>query len=154
MASILRRREEAARWFSRARAELQASGQRPLRAIVDHDEALARVRAGIAGFGPLLEAARSRFQELGMTYWLARAEELAATADAKRLSYPAGLTEREVEILRLLAAGRTNKQIAAELVLSLHTVTRHVANVYAKIGAHNRAEATTFALREGLTAST
>jgi DNA-binding NarL/FixJ family response regulator len=51
----------------------------------------------------------------------------------------------------MLAGGKTNKQIAAELVLSVSTVQRHVANVYAKIGAHGRAEATAYALRRGLT---
>ena len=63
---------------------------------------------------------------------------------------PAGLTPREVEILRAVAAGRSNAEIAAALVLSVHTVERHVANVYRKIGAHNRAEATAYALRAGL----
>ncbi len=63
---------------------------------------------------------------------------------------PAGLTRREVEILRELAAGKSNREIAAALVVSVHTVERHVANVYRKIDARNRAEATAFALRERL----
>jgi DNA-binding NarL/FixJ family response regulator len=53
-------------------------------------------------------------------------------------------------VLGLLAGGKTNKQIAAELVLSVSTVQRHVANVYAKIGARGRAEATAYALRRGI----
>ena len=65
--------------------------------------------------------------------------------------YPDGLTAREAEVLGMLAGGQTNKQIAAELVLSVSTVQRHVANVYAKIGAHGRAEATAYALRRALT---
>jgi DNA-binding NarL/FixJ family response regulator len=60
------------------------------------------------------------------------------------------LSEREVEVLRLLASGGSNRQIAAELVLSVRTVERHVANVYTKIGAHNRADATAYAARRGL----
>jgi DNA-binding CsgD family transcriptional regulator len=64
--------------------------------------------------------------------------------------YPDGLTAREAEVLGLLAAGKTNKQIAAELFLSVSTVQRHVANTYAKIGAHGRAEATAYALRKGI----
>ena len=64
--------------------------------------------------------------------------------------YPDGLTAREAEVLGLLAGGKTNKQIAAELFLSVSTVQRHVANVYAKIGAHGRAEATAYALRKGI----
>ena len=64
--------------------------------------------------------------------------------------YPDRLTAREVEILRLLAAGRSNRAIADELVLSVYTVERHVANVYAKIGVHTRVEAAAYALRHGL----
>jgi DNA-binding CsgD family transcriptional regulator len=64
--------------------------------------------------------------------------------------YPDGLTGREVEVLRLLARGRTNKEIAAALVVSVPTAERHVANIYAKIGARGRADATAYALRHGL----
>ncbi len=53
-------------------------------------------------------------------------------------------------MLGLLAAGRTNKEIAAQLFLSPATVERHVANVYRKIGARRRAEAATYALNHGL----
>ena len=63
---------------------------------------------------------------------------------------PSPLSHRECEVLRLLAAGRSNRQIAALLCLSPRTVQRHVANAYLKIGAHNKAEATAFALRNGL----
>jgi len=62
----------------------------------------------------------------------------------------ASLSEREVEVLRLLASGRSNAEIAAELVLSVRTVEKHVANIYAKIGARGRADAATYALRHGL----
>ena len=64
--------------------------------------------------------------------------------------YPDGLTAREVEVLRLIAAGSTNRQIAAALVVSVATAERHIANIYAKIGVTNRAEATAYALRHGL----
>ncbi len=60
------------------------------------------------------------------------------------------LTPRETEVLRLLAAGRTQPEIAAELVISTSTVSRHVVSLYAKIGAHRRAEAVTWAIRHGL----
>jgi DNA-binding NarL/FixJ family response regulator len=59
---------------------------------------------------------------------------------------PDGLGAREVEVLRLVAGGRTNREIADELVVSVKTVERHLANAYTKIGARNRAEATTYAL--------
>jgi pimeloyl-ACP methyl ester carboxylesterase/DNA-binding CsgD family transcriptional regulator len=64
---------------------------------------------------------------------------------------PSGLTPRETEVLRLIAAGRTNREISDELVLSVRTVARHITNVYAKIGARSKAEATAYAFRHHLT---
>jgi DNA-binding CsgD family transcriptional regulator len=61
----------------------------------------------------------------------------------------APLTNREIEVLRLIAAGRSNREISADLVLSERTVARHIANVYTKIGAHGRADATAYAHRNG-----
>ena len=63
---------------------------------------------------------------------------------------PAGLTAREVEVLRLIVSGATSKEIAEELVISIHTVERHITHIYQKIGARGRAEATAFALTHGL----
>ena len=60
------------------------------------------------------------------------------------------LTRREVEVVRLIAAGRSNQEVAALLVISLNTVERHVTNLYGKINARNRADATVYALRHGL----
>ena len=60
------------------------------------------------------------------------------------------LSPREGEVLRLIAQGRSNQQIADELVLSVRTVERHITNLYAKIGAHGKADATAYALRSGL----
>jgi non-specific serine/threonine protein kinase len=62
----------------------------------------------------------------------------------------AGLSPRETVVLGLLAQGQSNKEIAAALALSVHTVERHLVNVYAKIGARGRADAVAFALRHGL----
>jgi class 3 adenylate cyclase len=63
---------------------------------------------------------------------------------------PDGLTAREVEVLRLIAAGRTNTEIAQELTLSVRTVARHITNIYTKIGARNKAEATDYFHRHAL----
>jgi pimeloyl-ACP methyl ester carboxylesterase/DNA-binding CsgD family transcriptional regulator len=60
------------------------------------------------------------------------------------------LSSREVDVLRLLALGKSNAQIAEELVISQNTVIRHVSNIFAKIGAANRAEAAAYATRNGL----
>lgn len=62
----------------------------------------------------------------------------------------ATLTAREVEVLRLIADGLTNREIAEELVLSERTVARHITNIYAKINARGKADATAYALRHGL----
>jgi DNA-binding NarL/FixJ family response regulator len=62
-----------------------------------------------------------------------------------------GLSSRELEVLRLIAAGKSNPQIAEELVISLNTVQRHVSNILAKTGLANRTEAASFATRNGLT---
>jgi len=89
-----------------------------------------------------LEAARDSFASLGAATDLARVgtlAEIAAAVDSH------GLTARELEVLRQLAAGETNKAIAARLVLSLRTVDRHVSNIYAKLGVSSRAAATTYA---------
>jgi pimeloyl-ACP methyl ester carboxylesterase/DNA-binding CsgD family transcriptional regulator len=63
---------------------------------------------------------------------------------------PGGLTDRELEILTLLASGRSNEGIARGLSISTRTVERHIGNIYLKISAHNRAEATAYAFRHDL----
>jgi DNA-binding NarL/FixJ family response regulator len=94
-----------------------------------------------------LDAARGVFERLG------------ATADARRIARlvdgapsPDGLSPREVEILRLVATGRTNQEIASELHISDKTVARHLANIYLKLDLSTRSAATAYAFREGLMA--
>ena len=97
----------------------------------------------------ILEDGISLATELGMTPLVASALALQAQlvpGPETRPVYPGGLTQREVEVLTLLAQGRTNREIAANLVLSERTVQRHISNIYTKINARNRADATTFAL--------
>ena len=65
-------------------------------------------------------------------------------------AHPAGLTHREIGVLRLVAAGSSNREIADALVLSVRTVERHVTNLYGKIEARGRAAATAFAIAHGL----
>jgi DNA-binding NarL/FixJ family response regulator len=108
----------------------------------------------------LLDRALATARKLGMARLteqaLALADRITATlqpappGSGPRPAYPAGLTAREVEVLRLLAGGRTNKQIAAALVVSVRTVENHIAGIYGKIGAGGRADAATYALRHGL----
>jgi DNA-binding NarL/FixJ family response regulator len=61
-----------------------------------------------------------------------------------------GLSPREIDVLRLLAAGRSNQQIADELVISLNTARRHVSNIYDKTGVANRTEASVYARDHGI----
>ena len=99
----------------------------------------------------LLDEALDISTELGMRPLVERATTLKEQVESRPVSgpaYPGGLTERQAEILRLIAQGMTNHEIADQLVLSERTVQRHVTNLYAKIGVRNRAEATSFALRE------
>ena len=81
-------------------------------------------------------------------------ERLVATTDLARLATPAGsahgLSRRELEVIRLVAAGKTNREIAAALVISEHTVARHVQNIFAKLGLSSRAAATAFAFEHDL----
>jgi DNA-binding CsgD family transcriptional regulator len=101
----------------------------------------------------LLEEARGICSALDAAPALARADALAAQTPGGRRAasaYPAGLTRREAEVLGLLAAGHSNKEIAAELFLSERTVERHITTIYRKIGTRRRTEAMAFALRHGL----
>jgi DNA-binding CsgD family transcriptional regulator len=90
------------------------------------------------------DAARSIFERLGAKPDLGR---LGAT---DRRAVGDGLSRRELEVLRLVAAGRTNREIAASLVISEHTVARHLQNIYAKLGISSRAAATAYAFEHDL----
>jgi DNA-binding NarL/FixJ family response regulator len=122
---------------------------------VPYEAARARVLIGLAcrqlgdrdGAAMELDAARWVFAQLEAAPDLARVEALTA----RRPRPPdGGLTGRELEILRLVAAGRTNREIAAELVLSERTVDRHLSNILTKLGVSSRTAATAHALRHQL----
>ena len=87
------------------------------------------------------------FARLGAGPALARVETLLATGSAVG---PSGLSSRELEVLRLLATGKTNRAIADELVLAVRTVDRHVSNVFTKLGVSSRAAATAYAYEHDL----
>ena len=89
-----------------------------------------------------IEAARAIFERLGAKPDIARLT--SAGADAH------GLSRRELEVLRLVASGKSNREIAAALVISEHTVARHLQNVFAKLGVSSRAAATAFAFEHNL----
>ncbi len=138
----------------------------------DAPSAIGALRAACKAWRDLqapYEVARARFQ-LGLAYRAtgdgdaavlefdgARAtfESLGASIDLERIesvtpAKPGGLTERECEVLRLVAAGKTNREIAAELVISEHTVSRHLQNMFMKLGVTSRAAATAYAYEHRL----
>jgi DNA-binding CsgD family transcriptional regulator len=89
--------------------------------------------------------ALSVFERLGAAYEAARTAELIGARAA-----PAGLTAREVEVLRLVAAGKSNREIADQLYLSVKTVARHLSNIFFKIDVSSRTAAAAFAYEHGL----
>ena len=106
------------------------------RALGDEDTALLE-----------LETASGVFEQLGALPDLARIDSLTGRAATEETH---GLTPRELEVLRLVAAGKTNREIASTLVVSEHTVARHVQNIFAKLGVASRSAATAFAFEHGL----
>jgi DNA-binding CsgD family transcriptional regulator/tetratricopeptide (TPR) repeat protein len=170
LAATLGRWAEAATHFDDALAMHIRTDARPLLAHTRREYAamlLARLEAegrgrpgdGTAGIAArareLLDGAAALYDELEMEHFAARARALLADSalagvTPARSAYPDGLSEREVEVLRLLAAGRSNREIGAELVLSVRTVERHIANIYLKTDTHTRTRATLYALEHHL----
>ncbi len=93
-----------------------------------------------------LEAARDAFVALGAAPDLAQLDSQPTGAAGKAY----GLTPRQLEVLRLVAAGKSNREIAASLVISEHTVARHVQNIFATLGVSSRTAASAFAFEHDL----
>jgi DNA-binding CsgD family transcriptional regulator len=120
--------------YETARVRLQMA--RACRRFGDHDTAELE-----------LDAARRIFEQVGAAPALAQLRELTGAAVP---SGACGLTPRELEVLRLVATGATNREIADRLVISDKTVARHVSNTFAKLGVSSRAAATAFAYEHDL----
>jgi DNA-binding CsgD family transcriptional regulator len=99
------------------------------------------------GGGLEFDAARAVFEQLGAAPDLARIDSLIQGAPSGRAH---GLTRRELQVIRMVAAGKTNKAIAAELFLSEKTVDRHVSNIFTKLDVPSRAAATAYAYEHKL----
>jgi DNA-binding CsgD family transcriptional regulator/tetratricopeptide (TPR) repeat protein len=120
-----------------------------------HEAACTRALIGLAcrglgdedGGAMELDAARWTFVELGAVPDVARIDALSRTVPARGAG---GLSARELEVLRLVAAGKTNRAIATDLVLSEKTVARHVSNIFVKLGVSSRAAATAYAYEHDL----
>jgi DNA-binding NarL/FixJ family response regulator len=161
-----RRFEDAVDLFAQAGAPYEAAQARlelaRALAVLGRSPAAAReARAAWAALGRLgaareVERAENLLRHLaGPAPASAQQPELTTHSQHGRSSTPldpAGLTPREREVLGLIAAGRSNQAIAAELMLSVRTVERHISTIYGKLGAHGkvaRAVATAYALRQG-----
>ena len=106
------------------------------RALGDHDAADLE-----------FDGARAAFEPLGADpTW----RGWTRSVTTRRTIAAAGFTERECQVLRLVAAGKTNREIAAELVISEHTVSRHLQNMFMKLGVTSRAAATAYAYEHHL----
>ena len=97
----------------------------------------------------LLSEAATLAERIGMPVLLARARALGARIDRARMP-PDDLSPRELDILRLVAAGHSNREIGAELCISGHTVANHVRSILRKTGAANRTDAAGYAYRHAL----
>ncbi|SNR59703.1 transcriptional regulator, LuxR family [Haloechinothrix alba] len=117
-------------------AQVRLLMSRACRRLGDHDTASME-----------LDAARRVFEQLGAGPALTKAAELSGRS---RASAPGGLTAREVDVLRLVATGASNREVADRLVLSEKTVARHLSNIFAKLGVASRAAATAYAYRHQL----
>jgi DNA-binding NarL/FixJ family response regulator len=135
----------ACRRAGEARRRFQSLG-------LPYDEARARAVRGVAA----QEIGESDTAQLELAAALETFRRLGAGLDARRIEAllgeapPSLLSSREIEVLRLVARGGTNKEIAAELVVSEHTVARHLSNIYTKLGVGSRSAATAFAYEHSL----
>lgn len=133
------------------------SSYRPELAHSCHDYAGALVDRSAAGdrnkATELLAEASLIAEELGMGPLAEKVnvlKERALSGPAKSSGFPEGLTQREVEVIGLIASGRTDREIGEELFISIKTVGNHVSNILNKTGSANRTEAASFATRHGL----
>ncbi|MCC5576600.1 response regulator transcription factor [Microtetraspora sp. AC03309] len=144
-----------------ALTRLGAAGEHGTRVIVltsvsDRGDVAPAMRAGAAGFlykdvDPTALVQAIRAVHGGQVLLAPEAAEAMISSEDRRPAEPgAGLTDREREVLRLIAGGRSNREIARELLVAEKTVKTHVSNVLMKLGVQDRTQAALFAVRHGL----
>jgi ATP/maltotriose-dependent transcriptional regulator MalT len=155
LAALLGDRERARDLYMEAISFCEAMSYRPELALTRLDLARLLLDSGEREESlSLIALASGEFEAMGMIPWLEKAEALRMRPAGRNKvvsKYPNGLSEREVEVLRLIAAGKSNPEIALELTISLNTVQRHVANVLSKTNLANRTAAASYAYQHGLT---
>ncbi|HLZ69973.1 MAG TPA: AAA family ATPase [Dehalococcoidia bacterium] len=159
LAALLGRKDDALAHYAAAVALNRGLGARVQLAHSLREYAVLLRAAGgedaSSGARAELEEALALYEALGLARAATATRALLAAepgAARGRAAYPGGLSAREVEVLRLIASGSTNREIVGALTIAEGTVERHISNLYAKIGARNRAEATSYAHAHGLAA--
>ena len=143
--------------FDDALTLCRRAGYKPEMGWVCFDYADALIQRNRPGDGEkarsLLEESLSISDELGMRPLMERSHgrlDSLVSATVAALAYPDGLSHREVEVVRLIATGLSNREIAEILFISINTVANHVRNILTKTGTNNRAEAAAYAMRHAL----
>jgi len=116
-----------------------------------HPYQTGRVLQASPFLGGLVDVASAHHERMDGSGYHRGATAPALSASA-RIERPAGLTEREAEVVGMLARGMQTKQVAVALGISVKTADRHIQNAYGKIGVSTRAGATLFAMEHGLVA--
>ena len=157
LAQTMAQLDTAADHFEDALAFCRRAGYRPELAWICHDYADTLLERNNSEdrdkATSLLDEALDIAQELGMRPLVERVltlQEQSRSRPSRAPVYPGGLSQREVEVLRLISAGKTDREIAEELFISPLTVGNHVKNILNKTTTSNRTEAATYAVREGL----
>jgi DNA-binding CsgD family transcriptional regulator len=154
LATCAKQYDDATHHLARSLALASACGAPFERALTLIELAKLRIATGQHDkASALLDDVRAICTPLNARPTLDRAAAIAASIPAGAIggpSHPDGLTAREVEVLRWIAASHSNREIADALFISPRTIERHIANIYLKIDAHSKAEATAYAQRHHL----
>ena len=141
----------AMRHFDDAIAQSKRYGLRPELAIAMAERAYLARASGTSNETERLDRSLARLRSMGLHGEAARIADRSAPIPARTETIrPANLTDREIEVLRLIAAGLTNKEIAAKLGIAGKTVTNHISHIFDKADLENRAAAAVFAVRHHL----
>jgi DNA-binding CsgD family transcriptional regulator len=143
----------AARLFGAAQALREVIGYQQEsgdRALAEPYLAAARSRLGEAAWDVAYAEGREMTFEESVDYALSVEKHPTTPASAPAPGYPAGLTPREMQVLRMVAQGMASAEVAKELFVSTRTVDTHLTSIYHKLGISSRAAATRFALEHGL----
>jgi DNA-binding CsgD family transcriptional regulator len=157
LAAAMSKWEDATKHFENALAMNAKMGAKPWVAHTQHDYAEMLLARGQPTYyekaGSLLDEALVIARDLGMRVLEERVKaqmDQMVVAPQAAPAYPDGLSAREVEVLRLMAASKSNRDIGHALFISLSTVATHVRNILTKTGSANRTEAAAYAMRHGL----